>query len=618
MAADDRSVRHLRLRAADAAGVHRGARLIEDALRCASLAESGHRLVLVRRLVLGVLPERLSSQSLALRIERAWGRRSGGLVHGGERWAGGAGAVWFRDAVDAHLCLGLRLAEGVAPGEWYWPLAVGGYDAGSAPRAALRGVLISLAGRETARVAVPAWVAGMAAAGRVQAVAEAIEAGDVGWLRERTGLTGRGAVAASAAAFLDEADGAPQRSARGDASESLEGMRVEGGDAAPGPGTAHAPGASGSEAAGRVWAFVLDALEAAGTPPASVGIASTAAIGRIARRRALVETPPPAGKKAGPAEPYAATDPRAPRVDALLGATPTPAADAELASEPAQQPPTVAPREAARPWRESTFRPTQAAGLLFLVPVLARLGYAEWAAEHLPPRRQAAAARKLWWQLLTSLDVAPEDPSWQLAADSRESPEWLAGAEAAFRAIGAAAQRSLPADPLASGAPSPTADLRAHSAASPLADSPAAGAASPSADPLAASAATPPTHPLATGAATPPADPLAAAAASPPADPLAPSNAASPPADPLSLCAAAWLHRCRRWLRLRAGIGPASLVLRPGAIDLSATHADLLFDLRDADLRVRRAGLDLDPGWVPWLGRVVSFHYERGVREGAE
>jgi len=24
---------------------------------------------------------------------------------------------------------------------------------------------------------------------------------------------------------------------------------------------------------------------------------------------------------------------------------------------------------------------------------------------------------------------------------------------------------------------------------------------------------------------------------------------------------------------------------------------------------VRRLGLDLDPGWLPWFGRVVRFHY---------
>ena len=28
------------------------------------------------------------------------------------------------------------------------------------------------------------------------------------------------------------------------------------------------------------------------------------------------------------------------------------------------------------------------------------------------------------------------------------------------------------------------------------------------------------------------------------------------------------------------------------------------------DLDIRRAGLDIDPGWLPWLGRVVRFRYE--------
>jgi hypothetical protein len=26
---------------------------------------------------------------------------------------------------------------------------------------------------------------------------------------------------------------------------------------------------------------------------------------------------------------------------------------------------------------------------------------------------------------------------------------------------------------------------------------------------------------------------------------------------------------------------------------------------------VRRAGLDVDPGWLPWFGRVVNFHFDR-------
>ncbi len=39
------------------------------------------------------------------------------------------------------------------------------------------------------------------------------------------------------------------------------------------------------------------------------------------------------------------------------------------------------------------------------------------------------------------------------------------------------------------------------------------------------------------------------------------------------------------------------------------SHVDVHFRLADVSLPVRRAGLDVDPGWLPWLGRVVSFHY---------
>jgi hypothetical protein len=75
-----------------------------------------------------------------------------------------------------------------------------------------------------------------------------------------------------------------------------------------------------------------------------------------------------------------------------------------------------------------------------------------------------------------------------------------------------------------------------------------------------------------------------------------------------------WLSAVRRCLRRRAGIGLASLLLRPARLDWSATHLDMHFYLEDVDLRVRRAGLDIDPGWLPWFGRVVAFHYrERRV-----
>jgi hypothetical protein len=49
---------------------------------------------------------------------------------------------------------------------------------------------------------------------------------------------------------------------------------------------------------------------------------------------------------------------------------------------------------------------------------------------------------------------------------------------------------------------------------------------------------------------------------------------------------------------------------RSGCIDMTRTHLTVRLPLRAVDLRIRRAGLDLDPGWSLLLGRVVRFEYE--------
>jgi hypothetical protein len=82
-------------------------------------------------------------------------------------------------------------------------------------------------------------------------------------------------------------------------------------------------------------------------------------------------------------------------------------------------------------------------------------------------------------------------------------------------------------------------------------------------------------------------------------------------ADLTAAVAEAWLTACRRWLRRCARVGVAGLVMRPARLSLTPTHADMFFGLSDVSLAVRRAGLDLDPGWVRWFRRVVGFHYGR-------
>ncbi len=81
-----------------------------------------------------------------------------------------------------------------------------------------------------------------------------------------------------------------------------------------------------------------------------------------------------------------------------------------------------------------------------------------------------------------------------------------------------------------------------------------------------------------------------------------PPTAPHPLADTLAADAAAFYHRFDIW-------DPALLAV-PGRIAATATHLEAAMPASRVRLAVRRAGLDLDPGWVPWLGRVVTFVYE--------
>jgi hypothetical protein len=54
---------------------------------------------------------------------------------------------------------------------------------------------------------------------------------------------------------------------------------------------------------------------------------------------------------------------------------------------------------------------------------------------------------------------------------------------------------------------------------------------------------------------------------------------------------------------LRVALRRGSIVAEPGWIDVH-------LDLDDVDVDVRCAGLDFDPGWIPWLGCVVRFCYD--------
>lgn len=176
---------------------------------------------------------------------------------------------------------------------------------------------------------------------------------------------------------------------------------------------------------------------------------------------------------------------------------------------------------------------TAAGGLLFLLPVLARLGYPEWLARH-PEWARMDLARRMLARVLQTLCVDPKDPAWTVV-DAAPHPEcqptqfnsparWASGLGLRMTMTQACAARPL--------------RLRA---------------------------------------------------------------------------AQAWQLAAQRWLRRYLGLSLRALVLRPAGLVHTPTHVELQFDHAQVDLRVRRAGLDLDPGWVAWFARVVSIGY--GHRE---
>ena len=65
-----------------------------------------------------------------------------------------------------------------------------------------------------------------------------------------------------------------------------------------------------------------------------------------------------------------------------------------------------------------------------------------------------------------------------------------------------------------------------------------------------------------------------------------------------------------KYLRRYAQTGLKQLVHREGHVAITKTHLDVLFEPGITDSQIRIAGLDINPGWVSWLGKVVQFHYD--------
>ena len=478
-----RRVRKLRLESTDEDANRRGAILIEDALRTASVPDGdGSRLLVVRKLPLGTIRASDPPSAVALRIESRCRELGSLAVTASMPEAAQAPAVYFEDDVEPYIALALRLARAQDVSAWFWPIAVHGWTAAKprdeAMRLMLAGVLSSSAGTTAALALVRA----LLRCGALDALASVLRHQDGQPLLEAFGwrLPSRVLIGLTADANQPGPAGAP--------SEVLARAVV--------------PwfGAWGPEDARSLWlacaalAIERPALAAQSWLPrwaaewigASLYIANRnghfgASSGAPASSAS--STPPPALRFDDEEVPEPPFVPQP-----LLG---------EKSSGPDPREFGIAPEPERRAHRFFTWR----AGLFFVIPVMERLGMAEYVAEN------------------------PRLAQWSL----------------------------------------PYLILRA----------------------------------IADRLQTPPDDPVLGALGELPEDP--PEEVQQSVQD--------WMRRIRQYLRRTARIGPYSLVCRPGRLTFTETHIDVMFRLDRVDIRVRRAGLDVDPGWVPWLDRVVHFHY---------
>lgn len=616
-----RRVRHLRLAAPDEASARRGALLLEDALHTATLPDGdAGRLIVVQSLALGRIDSRGSAASMALALERSWRLLAASAVHAEAPSAPHTAAVYFRDRAEALVLLAGRLAAGRNTGAWFWPLAVPGWRAELGTDDALRAVLAAALDGAAPAAAVLSLAAALLAAGALPALLAALRPGDGPRLLAALGLadgapwplaphTGEpaGQPLAAPLAHLPLAQAWPPILAHWTRAWGAEDARstwlvalalavdaparlLDPGllgragrltaslaQSEPSPAGAQAPAASHEPAAGTFP--TAEAAAAAGrasppsraaqaepppgpapAPPASAthadGIAEHTA--RPAARRAPEPGQPAPGSQVAPATRPQGTPQPAAQPTPKLAPQPTP----QIAAHPA-------PELAPLPMSEASY--THFAGLALALPLLSRLGIAGAIAADpmladldLPGRLLAALAR--------AARIPADDPIRAIfAGPHRLRPHCSFTAPAVWRT-----ELAKPG-PLAVRAIAGRPGMRILCEAGgrlPLAlwhgEMPAALA-----------------------------EALGGAAAGPPL----------PSRSDAAVLVDAWQIAARRWLAAHAGLTLNQLIRRPGCIALTRTHLDVSFALREADIRVRRAGLDLDPGWLAWYGRVVLFHY---------
>ncbi len=604
-----RRVRTLRLRAPDAQLIQRGALLLEDALHTATLPDTGAWLWVIRHLDVGTIHPGESSAALALRVEARLRQVAAQAVHGGRPEGERRPAVYFRDELEPYILLARHLAQGGTASAWYWPQAIhpwhprmdtaAGLDlllAGSAntragPAGALHLVRALLEANcldpLLACLAAPdgdAWLrrfgwdcAPCPPAGRVPPGRGPGQAPS--WPAPPANLPGQDALirwarrwgpedartrwlaaalwtlaSAWAGTWLLDPGGLMAQVERWlhalddpRAGKSGPALRPGEGQPTPLPGHQADPGPADSKMSKMVDSGMVDAET---MEPEMVGTGRTSDL----PHRGSFQPP-------RTTEPASARAPQE-QLSRRQGQ--------ELAHSPALE-------------EESSWQASRYAGQLFLLNVLNRLAFGPWLAEQ-PTWLACHFPACLWRHLDRRLGLDGRDPLLRILALSPPELTHIAAIED-LHFVAPAAWR----DTVCRGEGVRLRRLGSTGEARLLRDG--SGRLS-----LATwHGATPPEVPARFG-------PV-------PENPGLASRALGAPASWLTLACQAWILAIRRWLWRYARLGLAETVTRPGHVAATATHVDICFHIRETDLAVRKAGLDLDPGWVPWFQRVVTFHY---------
>jgi hypothetical protein len=602
-------VRRVRLAAPRPELVRRGALLLEDALHTASLpGADGGRLLLVRRLDVGRIHPGRAPSALALALEERFRQLGAIAVHGGEPSAAHAPAVFFRDAVEAHAALAVRLASGAPVDGWYWRAAVPRWRADLGSAEGLRTVLASAAETPAGAFAPVAVLAALVERGVARPLLDALRWQDGPALLRACGwapptVPARLVLPSTTADDVLPAAWRPLVHDR---------VRAWGGD------DARTVWLAAAALAADVPARMLDARLPARAQRAIVSITLPVAPPSHPEPGASVDgsratsAPPPAPASAtremqpilidpspevdrdgvsvdagartqAPPQPSAARGdsigsrpPRRPDAPAIAPSPVPPAPDAPP-SDPRMEEARAEPAPATRAERFGDVPcPTLGAGLPFLVPVLTRLGIGGTMAEH-PWMADGRLPARVLRSVALRCGVLADDP--MLAAFGADE---------------------LWGEPSAEGWSAPAVWTKGIAAQGPrilrrTADGGTALFDASGRLPLAWWRGEVPIG----------AEPLLAKVV---------KVVKKETRGGFALLVDAWTVAARRWCRRGARMGMRTLVRRPGRVLATRTHVDVVFDHADADVRVRRAGLDLDPGWVPWLGRVVQFHYLYGER----